>query len=79
MKKYIALSALYSISLLGLTFSSCQKKRDWTCRCNYIQSGIPKERDFILSDRTKKSAKEACNPGLVAGTDVTEASCILEK
>lgn len=71
----IVLSALF----IAMMFASCQKSKDWTCRCTYKKAGVDMERSFPLDDRTKKQAKDNCNEALVAGTDVTDVSCDIEE
>lgn len=65
--------------LAALSFMSCQKSKNWNCRCTYQKAGVEMERTFPLEDRTKKQAKENCNEALVAGTDVTDVSCDIEE
>lgn len=67
---------LYCFVMIGL--ASCQKKGDWTCTCDYKDAGVAKSRTYVLEDRTKKKAKENCNPGLVFGTEVTDVDCRIE-
>lgn len=72
------MSLFVLISFAG-AFTACNKKKNWTCTCTYKDAGVAKNRSFSLDDRTKSDAEDNCNPSLVSGPDVTDASCAVKE
>lgn len=68
-----------TIISLSFTFFSCGKVQDWDCKCTYMQDGVQKEMVNPIHDRTKKEAKEICNPGFLNARNATEIECKIEE
>lgn len=72
MRKNLLIGALglMSFGIVATTLTSCQKKKDWTCKC----SGSGTTDEFPIQDQKKKDAEKACNDfGTLVG-----ASCSLD-
>ena len=67
MKKVVVLSAL---TLLGgsLMFTSCNKKKDWTCTCTV--TGLPPV-TYPIADQKEDDAKKVCTDHAINGISCT--------
>ena len=70
----------YAFILLGMGFlvTSCEKAKDWDCKCTYTEDGAGKSRTIVINERKKAEAKDLCVTSLVSGPGVTDAACNLE-
>lgn len=72
------LGSIAAVCVALLAFTSCEKAKDWNCKCTYKEAGVDKVRNNVINDRKEKDAKALCTTNLVNGPDVTDANCILE-
>jgi hypothetical protein len=55
--KKIALIAMVAIAGTSMVFTSCSKKKDWTCKCTVL--GTPANTPIL--DSKKSVAEESCD------------------
>ena len=76
MKKIVAVSAL-ALLCGSFVFTSCSKKKDWTCRCTWNMGGSSMTQDIVLQDVKEKDAEKACEaqvavPGVTWSCDLVK-------
>lgn len=63
MREVIAIVIATSI-MLGISFTSCNKKKDWDCVCSWRLADSDTSVNYPLTELTKEQANVACSQDL---------------